>query len=50
MGAFLHAFNKCWPPVPEQPVYPRRSFSINVRKPEEELYEVVDVPVTKLSG
>ena len=44
MGIIIHAFKKCCPPAKPESVYPRRSFSINVRKTEEELYEVVDVP------
>ena len=44
MGIIIHAFKKCCPPARPESVYPRRSFSINVRKTEEELYEVVDVP------
>jgi hypothetical protein len=45
MGALIHAFKKCCPPDREpSPRYPRQSFSINIKKPEEELYEVVDVP------
>ncbi len=45
MGTLIHTFKKCCPPDREpSPHYPRRSFSINVRKTEEELFEVVDVP------
>ncbi len=46
MGTIIHAFKKCCPPSPEasESAYPRRSFSINTKKTEEELYEVVDVP------
>lgn len=45
MGTFIHALKKCCPPDQKpKALYPRRSFSINVKKTEEELYEVVAVP------